>query len=294
MFPGQGAQHVGMGRGLFDEVPQFGALEAQVDAILGYSLRELCLKDPHGRLSGTRYTQPAVFVVNALHWFQSAPELPRVSYLMGHSLGEYNALLAAGVFDLLTGLRIVRKRAELMASAPDGAMAAVIGLKASAVEQLLALEGLTELDVANDNAPTQVVVSGPTAVIRRAGPVFKKAGASLYVELNVGAACHSRYMSAAAELFDKFLASEELREPCMPVISNVTAEPYPTGCDAATIRALLVAQLTHRVRWRDAVLALLQGGVAAYRELGPGSVLTRLLQRIREPADPAFRQVGTR
>src|ERR1700733_8040785 len=128
IFPGQGSQKRGMGQGLFDDVREYAVAEKEVDMILGYSLRKLCLEDADNRLKETQFTQPSLYVVNALYYYKALRQGPRPSYLAGHSLGEYNALHAAGVFDLLTGLRLVKKRGELMSQAKNGGMGAVIGL----------------------------------------------------------------------------------------------------------------------------------------------------------------------
>ncbi len=179
VFPGQGSQKKGMGQDLFDSVPEFAAAERQIDEILGYSVRELCLQDPDGRLSDTRYTQPCLFVVNALHGFKALAERGRPAFLAGHSLGEYNALLAAGAFDLVTGVRLVQKRAELMGQAKNGAMAAVIGLDPGKIARVLEENGLDGVDVANYNSPVQTVISGPAPDIQRAKPLFEQAGVDL-------------------------------------------------------------------------------------------------------------------
>src|SRR5947209_5522982 len=142
LFPGQGSQRRGMGQGLFDEVREYATVENEVDAILGYSLRKLCLENPDDRLKETQFTQPSLYVVNALHYYKALSQGTRPDYLAGHSLGEYNALLAAGVFDFLTGLRLVKKRGELMSQAKNGAMAAVIGLGVSIISKVIKENGL--------------------------------------------------------------------------------------------------------------------------------------------------------
>src|SRR5215831_17531652 len=147
IFPGQGSQKRGMGQGLFDEVGEYAAVEKDVDTILGYSLRKLCLEDADNRLKETEFTQPCLYVVNALHYYKAVNQGARPAYLAGHSLGEYNALLAAGVFDLLTGLRLVKKRGELMSQAKNGGMGAVIGLNADAIARLIKENGLARIDV---------------------------------------------------------------------------------------------------------------------------------------------------
>ncbi len=161
VFPGQGSQKRGMGQGLFDEVPEYTAVEREVDSIVGYSMRKLCLEDAENRLKETQFTQPSLYVVNALHYYKAVREGARPAFVAGHSLGEYNALLAAGVFDFLTGLRLVQKRGELMSQARNGGMGAVIGLDASAIGKVLQENGLGSLDVANFNSPSQTVVSRP-------------------------------------------------------------------------------------------------------------------------------------
>jgi malonyl CoA-acyl carrier protein transacylase len=170
VFPGQGSQKKGMGQGLFDEVREYVSVEKEIDAIVGYSMRKLCLEDTEGRLKETQYTQPALYVVNALHYYQAIGQGIRPVFAAGHSLGEYNALLSAGVYDFLTGLRLVKKRGELMSQAKNGGMGAVIGLGAAAIEKVLKDNGLTSIDVANFNSPSQIVVSGPNDDIKRAGP----------------------------------------------------------------------------------------------------------------------------
>src|SRR5262245_51615180 len=136
IFPGQGSQKRGMGQGSFDEVREYAAVEKDVDAILGYSMRKLCLEDAENRLKETQFTQPSLYVVNALHYYKAVSQGARPAYLAGHSLGEYNALLAAGVFDFLTGLRLVKKRGELMSQARNGGMGAVIGLDAMTIAKV--------------------------------------------------------------------------------------------------------------------------------------------------------------
>lgn len=280
VFPGQGSQKKGMGQGLFDEVADYAAIEPDVDALLGYSLRQLCLEDPEDRLKDTRYTQPALYVVNALHTRKALDDGARPKWLAGHSLGEYNALLAAGAFDFLTGLRLVQKRGELMAQARGGGMAAVIGLGADAIAGTLADNGLDAIDVANFNSPSQTVISGPVDDIQRAGPLLQAAGARMCMPLPVSAAFHSRYMADAAREFEAFLAPIPFAALRTPVVANVTAQPYlAEGGDAA--KALLVGQITGSVRWVDSVRFLLGQGVDRFDEMGPGNVLGRLVQQIR-------------
>src|SRR4051794_7183580 len=168
LFPGQGSQFKGMGKSLF---PRFRKMAAEASEILGYSIEELCLKDSESKLGRTQYTQPALYVVNAMgyaQWLEDNPARTPPVFAAGHSLGEYNALLAANVFDFQTGLKLVRKRGELMAAAGGGTMAAIIGTPVQTVRELLAKNGLTEIDFANYNTPTQIVIAGSQAAIAKA------------------------------------------------------------------------------------------------------------------------------
>lgn len=281
VFPGQGSQRKGMGQDLFDKVPEFLAIEQDVDALLGYSVRKLCLEDENKQLSQTQYTQPCLFVVNALHYYATTAAGKQPSYLAGHSLGEYNALMAAGAFDLITGLRLVQKRGELMAMAKDGGMAAVIGLAPEKVTRLLAEHRLSALDVANYNSPSQTVISGLVAEIQRAGAIFEKAGANMYVQLPVSAAFHSRYMADAAHTFDDFLSTFKFGDLTVPVISNVTGQPYPSDNARLSVRSLLVKQIVRPVLWTHSVRFLLSKGASSFIEIGPGEVVTRLIGQIK-------------
>ncbi|MDK0524163.1 ACP S-malonyltransferase [Streptomyces sp. ML-6] len=281
LFPGQGSQRRGMAEGLFAEFPD---LVAEADDTLGYSVEELCRYDPRGELDRTEFTQPALFVANALHYRAWQREHgDRAAFFAGHSLGEYSALWAAGAFDFVTGLRLVRRRGALMAAAPEGAMAAVIGMDEDQVRGVLAGGASAAVDVANLNGAGQVVVSGPREAVLGAKAAFLAAGAAGYVPLRVSGAFHSRQMSAAAADFADFLARTDLRAPRLPVIANTTGAPYPEG----DIRPVLTAQLTSPVRWEESVRHLLSQ-VPELVEVGPGTVLTKLLDKIRAavPAVP--------
>jgi malonyl CoA-acyl carrier protein transacylase len=285
VFPGQGSQRRGMGQGLFDEISEYTAVEKDVDAILGYSLRKLCLEDVDDRMKETQYTQPCLYAVNALYYYKAISNGLRPDYLAGHSLGEYNALFAAGVFDFLTGLRLVKKRGELMSQAKNGAMGAVIGLGASIIAKVIKENGLSSLDVANFNSPSQTVVSGPVEDIKRAGLIFEKAGARMYMPLRVSAAFHSRYMADAAQAFAAFLAPMAFTAPKRYVIANVTAQPYPLHNASESVKALLVSQMARSVRWTESIRFLISQGVTQFSEIGPGNVLTKSVQQIQQEKD---------
>jgi malonyl CoA-acyl carrier protein transacylase len=282
VFPGQGSQKRGMGQGLFDEVREYAAMEKDIDGILGYSLRNLCLEDAENRLQETQFTQPSLYVVNALYHYKAVSQGMSPAYLAGHSLGEYNALLSAGVFDFLTGLRLVKKRGELMAQARNGAMGAVIGLNAEAIANLIRVNELTGVEVANFNSPSQIVLSGPVEEIKRAGPIFEKGGARMFMQLRVSAAFHSRYMTDAANAFADFLAPMSFASPQIPVVANADAQPYPEHNASENIKSLLVKQITHPVQWAQSIRFLIRQGVAQFNEMGPGNVLTKLVQQIQQ------------
>jgi malonyl CoA-acyl carrier protein transacylase len=263
-----------------DHFDRFADWTAEADRILGYSIRELCLEDPRGELGLTQFTQPALFVVNAMAWRARVEDGHRSpSFVAGHSLGEYNALLAAGVFDFATGLQLVRERGALMGRVGGGGMAAVIGLSPDRiVEVLSSSEAGRRIDVANYNSFDQTVIAGPRADLDAVKADFEAAGVRVFTPLRVSAPFHSRYMHEAMNEFAVFLNRFELAPPTIPVISNVTAEPYP----ADDVRGTLAKQIGHSVRWLDSMVALLERGLTEFEEVGPGNVLTKLLARIRK------------
>ncbi len=280
-FPGQGSQAKGMGADLFDAFPEE---VAEADAILGYSVRELCLDNPEGRLRRTEFTQPALYVVEALSCLRRRQEDPAPpDFLVGHSLGEYTALFAADAFDFGTGLRLVARRGELMGRATGGGMVAVLGMDVDAVERLLDEAGLTDLDIANHNTPEQTVLAGPAADLDRARAAFEDRGARV-VLLNVSAPFHSRYMRAAADEFQELLDATEFRPPRIPVIANLDARPYRPE----HLRRTLTEQITGRVHWVDTIRSLMgvDQGDFTFEELGPGKALTKMVAKIRELATP--------
>jgi trans-AT polyketide synthase/acyltransferase/oxidoreductase domain-containing protein len=278
VFPGQGSQRVGMGDGLFDRYPE---IEAQANAVLGYSIRELCLKDPLRQLGQTQFTQPALFTVNAMTYRDAVATSGQGGDLLaGHSLGEYNALHAAGVVDFTTGLKLVQKRGEIMSRIKGGGMAAVIGLAADEVTEVLRQSGVTTLDVANENSPLQTVVSGLEQDVRSAAKLFAEMPGCTYIPLMVSGAFHSRYMQAARDEFETFMQQFVFAAPKIPVISNVQARPYVPD----QIQAMLSLQLTHPVKWTETIQVMLGAGINEFREVGPGEVLSKLIRVIREQA----------
>ncbi|MFK2853204.1 ACP S-malonyltransferase [Dyella humi] len=279
IFPGQGSQFKGMGGAVF---PLFPELVKQASDILGYSLEDVCVNDRQGLLSKTQYTQPALYVVNALHYLKEwgPKSVPRPDFLAGHSLGEYNALFAAGVFSFETGLRLVKKRGELMGASTAGGMAAVLGVAAADIRAMLDEHGLAQIDVANFNTPTQTVIAGDKAALAEAAELFARRNLRCVV-LNVSAAFHSRHMREAQAEFAEFLRSFSFKAPEIPVIANTTARPYEPDRIAET----LAAQIATPVRWVDSIRYLLGRGEMAFQEIG-ASLLSKMVLEIKATEIP--------
>lgn len=266
-----------MGAALFD---RFADWTLAADRVLGYSIRELCVDDPRKELGLTAFTQPALFVVNAMTWrARQADGMPPPAFVAGHSLGEYNALLAAGVFDFETGLTMVQQRGALMGRVSGGGMAAVIGLSPDRIQEVLAgSDAGRRLDVANFNSLEQTVIAGPQEDLATVRSDFEAAGVKIFTPLNVSAPFHSRYMREPMLEFGVFLERFTFAPPSIPVISNVTARPYP----ADAVRETLSRQIGHAVKWLDSMLFLLEQGATEFEEIGPGNVLSKLATRIRK------------
>lgn len=275
VFPGQGSQKLGMGKELFGT---FGDVVATADFELGYSIEELCIEDPRQELNETQFTQPALYVVNALSYLDRLKGTGRKpDFVAGHSLGEYSALFASGAYDFITGLRLVRKRGELMSRASGGGMAAIIGITFEQVENVIHNNGLASIDIANLNSPTQFIISGPNDEVRKAQGSFERAGARLYLPLKVSGAFHSRDMQGAKDEFAVFLNDFEFSPLTIPVISNARAKPYVHK----DIKANLADQITSPVRWIESIQYLLSHPETEFDEIGPGSVLTRMIKQIQ-------------
>ena len=277
LFPGQGSHSKGMGGGLFE---RFADWTADADRILGYSIQELCVEDPRGELGLTGFTQPALFVVNAMTYrAREEAGRPRPGYLAGHSLGEYNALHAAGAFDFATGLRLVQRRGLLMGRVYGGGMSAVIGLDPARIEHVLAAsESGRRLDVANFNSFDQTVIAGPKDDLETTRAALLEAGARACLPLNVSAPFHSRYMKEAQNEFAAFLGGFTLAASAIPVLANATGAPY----DVAAVRETLARQIGSSVRWLDSIVWLLDRGVTEFEEVGPGAVLTKLVAQVKK------------
>lgn len=278
MFPGQGAQTKGMGGSLFGE---FKELVSAADRVLGYSIQELCLEDPRNELNQTQFTQPALYVVNAMSYLKRLKSSGAPDALIGHSLGEFNALLAAGVFDFETGLKLVQKRGQLMSEAVGGAMAAVMNVPADELQRILLDNGLGGIDLANFNSPNQIVISGRREDLERAQAVFVERN-SAFIPLNTSGAFHSRYMRPAQERFDAVLAGTHFEAPKLTVISNFTARPYGRG----DVRENLANQLSGPVKWSEGIEYLLGLGEMTFEEMSNSKALTNLVGRIKSKFVP--------
>jgi [acyl-carrier-protein] S-malonyltransferase len=284
LFAGQGAQSVGMGQDLAAHHPAAGDLFRQADEILGRSLSEIAWNGPLEELTKTANCQPALYVhgmacLAALRG--TAGDFP-IEAAAGLSLGEWTAHAAGGTFDFATGLRLVEKRGRLMEAACEatgGAMAAMIGADESAVR---ALAADTDVDVANINAPGQIVISGETAKVELAVSLAKEHGIRRATLLNVAGAYHSRLMNSAYEQLDEPLLEAELQLPRFAIMSNVTGAAVSTLLE---IRTSLREQVTSTVRWTDCLENLFARGCDLFIELGLGEVLAGLLRRTRKDAE---------
>ncbi|XKK25075.1 ACP S-malonyltransferase [Bacillus sp. CB62A.1] len=280
VFPGQGSQHIGMGAFLFDK---YQKITEKADDILGYSIKTLCLEDPRQQLNKTQYTQPALYVVNALHYLNEIEESGKQpDFVAGHSLGEYNALFAAGAFNFETGLKLVQKRGELMSKARDGGMAAIIGLDSEKIESILMMSNLNSIQIANYNSPSQIVISGLKKEILMAEKLFKGSSAKMYIPLKVSGAFHSNLMNEAKKVFETYLDNFEFNDLNIPVIANIDARPYKLN----KIKENLSNQITHSVSWTDSIRYLMNMDSIEIQEIGPGNVLTKLVKIIQQKSTP--------
>jgi len=269
VFPGQGSQAIGMGVDLL-VFPNAKDKFSQAQEILGWSVLEISQSE-EDKLSHTLYTQPCLYVVESIlaELMQELGYFPDL--VAGHSLGEYVALYAAGVFDFETGLRLVKRRAELMNNAAGGMMAALIGFNEAQLTEVI--KKTPDVVLANDNSSAQVVISGTPEAVEI---VLSQVKTKKAVKLNVSGAFHSPLMANAAAEFQAVLDAVEFKDAEVPVLSNV--EPTPTK-EARVLKDRLAQQITGTVRWREISLALPEAGIEKVVEIGPGKVLTGLIKR---------------
>ncbi len=286
LFPGQGAQTVGMGKDIAEAFPAAAAIFAKADTILGFDLSRLCFEGPAERLNTTEISQPAIFTVSAaiLEVLSGSPSFAELvpDVTAGLSLGEYTALYAAGVIDFKQALLLVAERGRAMQQAAEqnpGAMVSIIGLDDDKIRQLCEqARGSELLEPVNFNCPGQVVVSGSISACRRAEELAEQLGAIKAVRLEVAGAFHTRMMASAAEALRKALRRCRFNEPGgVKVIANVNADYYRS---AEQVRESLALQLTSPIFWRRSMERLIAEGFRRFYEIGPGRVLTGLMKRI--------------
>jgi len=281
VFPSQGSQYVGMAQDLVAAYPDARAIFDQADATLGFAISSLCFNGPNDVLTDTINAQPALLThgIAALHVLQTIKPDLAPAFVAGHSLGEYSALVAADALDFADALKLVRERGRVMKAAGEktpGAMAALLGIDTAALEGVCAETGA---QIANYNAPGQIVISGEKGALNRAVELAKARGAKRAIVLAVSIASHSRLMANAAREFANAVANTPMRAPKIPVISNVTAQPLST---VEEIRHELVAQLTSAVQWTKTIEYIAAQGVTTFIELGPKDVLAGLIRRINK------------
>lgn len=285
VFPGQGSQEVGMGLGLREAFPESRAVFEEADAALGFALSSLCFEGPEDELQLTANTQPAILATSVAALRPLLARGVRPDWVAGHSLGEYSALVAAGVLSLADAVRTVRRRGQYMQEAVPvgvGAMAAILGLELAAVEQACREAAAGEVvSPANVNSPGQVVIAGHAAAVARAVEACKTAGARRAVALPVSAPFHCALMRPAQERLAADLAALAWGEPEVPLVNNVDASVVRTG-DAC--RDGVLRQVSGAVRWQESVELLLREGVTTFVEVGPGSVLSGLVRKIARGA----------
>ena len=275
LFPGQGSQHIGMGSELVED-PRAKPLYESAEEIMGFDLLELMLDGPEDTLSSTENAQPAIFTDSLARYRILVDEGNEPDYVLGHSLGEFSALAAAGCISFKQGLHIVKKRGELTGNVNvEGSMVAVLGVEYSKAEEIV--NAMKEpLTVANYNSPRQVVISGREDHLTKSCEKLREEGAKC-IKLDVSGPFHSRFMEGAERELREYIDRYDFRDPKVPVLSGVTGEFERSG---QRLKNLLSRQMTHPVRWVDYVKLLSECGVDTTIEVGPGGTLTKLNKRI--------------
>lgn len=285
VFPGQGSQAIGMGMALAEAAPEAARVFQLADEILGYPLSQVCWHGPEADLNSTQYTQPALLThsIAVLEVFKGRHPGFAPTSTAGHSMGEYSALVAAGVLSFKDGLLLTRERGEAMRHAGEvhpGGMSAVIGLDVTEVEvacKKASAQSVGTVAVANDNCPGQVVISGDENALALAHDLLDNAGARKVIRLAVSIAAHSPLMVPAQDRLKDAITATSFNDPLIPVVGNVSAKPLTS---IEEIREDLNAQLTSRVRWTESIGWMAQSGVDTFIEMGSGTVLSGLLRRM--------------
>lgn len=293
VFPGQGSQYVGMGKQLYETSPAARRVFEQADQILNFPLSTLCFEGPQEALDDTVNAQPAILTVSIACLEALKERLGPLGYVLapslvaGHSLGEFTALVAAGVLDFEDALKLVRERGLLMKESSlqkPGGMAAVIGLDDGTLQEVVEVaqtEGV--LTVANANSPGQMVLSGELPALQRAMELAKERGARMVTRLEISIASHSPLMQQASQRFSALLSQIQLRPPEVPLIANISARAITTVED---LRSELSEHLVRPVQWTQSVQAMMAQGIDTFVEIGPKQVLSRLIKRISAEANP--------
>jgi len=281
VFPGQGSQSTGMGLDLYDSYPSAKAVFDEADASLGFLLSRICFEGPDEELTKTHNVQPAILAVSiaCLKAIGEAAivNFPSPTFVAGHSLGEYTALVAAGALGLADAVLLVRERGRLMYEAGlknPGSMLAVIGLDEETVKDISLHSGT---EISNINCPGQIVISGATQALAEADRLARARGARVLIPLKVSGAFHSALMEPVIAEFSKIVSNVRFQPPSIPVISNVTARPLT---DADSIKEELVKQLRNCIQWQGSVEYMVHSGATIFYEIGPGRVLSGLIRRI--------------
>ena len=286
MFPGQGSQYAGMGKELYDTQPAAREILDKTNDIMGFDLRKIIFEGPEETLRLTQYTQPAIFAVSyaifkvfTANW----PLSPDHCIAAGHSLGEYSALAAAGAFSFEDGLKLVKARGEFIQKASEktaGAMAAIIGLEGSKVEEICrSAKNSGACEAVNYNSPGQIVIAGTVDSVKAAVELAVKAGALKAVMLNVSGPFHSTLMTPAAEMMKQEITKYSFKDPAFPVVANYDAAP---SIEAGAIKEKLVKQINSPVLWEQSITKMAARGAETFIELGPQKVLSGLLRRINK------------
>ncbi len=280
VFPGQGAQSVGMGKDLYENNAAARAVFDEMDMVLGEKLSDIIFNGPIETLTLTANVQPAILATSIAMY--RAGNFPKPDFVAGHSLGEYTALCAADAISLADAVKLVRLRGESMQNAVpagQGAMAVILGLEYDALKDVCKRaesETNSIVDIANDNCPGQIVISGANNGIERAMELAKEAGARRAMKLALSVPPHSRLMEPVVDIMKKALDEIEIKTPIVPIISNKTCEPLS---DVNEIKDALLYQITHGVRWRESVLNMEKLGIDDLTEIGPGEALIGMVKR---------------
>lgn len=279
LFPGQGAQSIGMGKDLYDNYDAAKNVYNTADNVLGRSISSICFAGSEDDLKQTVNTQPAIVATSiaALESLKSEMNI-EPSYTAGHSLGEYCAMYAAGVMDLETTMKLIQKRADLMGATKGGAMGAVLNAPEGSLEEALKeASSVGYVDVANYNSPAQVVITGDSAAVQKAGELLLEKGARRFVPLAVSGAFHSKFMEGAGKEFAEYLKEFSLNDATIPVVTNVDGEMTTSSSD---FREKMPKQIYSSVYWTQSVQNMVSNGVEIFIEIGPGKVLAGLVKKI--------------